>query len=457
MSLAASPLRPGSAVRIKGLMQSAELNGRRGQLAQRDLANPDRWQVDLGGGLVKSIRQDNLDVEDRSDDYESPQVFPSSSAGAETAPSASSSLHSGCPVRISGLAKSPGLNGLRGVARRPVVAGENFTSERWEVELRLPNGLREIKAIRAEHIVVEAAPPTSERRNSVAEATTRGVSSGDDAAAQRTRSGSPAPETEDEEGEEDEEKEDEEELPATPAERQQEGGEKEEGIAPAPARAAASIPAVRGGPLDTCSQVERSDLGLTQMDEDEPATIFQGGSMEFGASDTEDDSEVALDVQEDETPGDIPVESSTLGFAGVSVETPRISAELLFQAPAALQPPPPLKPIQVASVTAAKKGKGEDLGQSGGPWVRVVQEIKKGTVVRLVGMPTPELNGQVGTCLFPSARGNDGWMVRLHHDNEWRNVRREQIELQVVQDVGAQEKNADVTPEDEPVAKRLRC
>jgi len=139
-------LSPGCVVTVVGLQRAAHLNRQRGVVRQLDSAySGGRWEVELlfrcGCREVKAVREENL----------IPEAATSTSKLLAADLAMSVELCPGAVVRVAGLQKAQYLNGRCGLVLRP----DSSQNGRWEVELHLVGGGREIKAIRAENLVLE--------------------------------------------------------------------------------------------------------------------------------------------------------------------------------------------------------------------------------------------------------------------------------------------------------------
>eukprot|EP00927_Polykrikos_kofoidii_P048694 TRINITY_DN42921_c0_g1_i1.p1 TRINITY_DN42921_c0_g1~~TRINITY_DN42921_c0_g1_i1.p1 ORF type:complete len:1238 (-),score=262.82 TRINITY_DN42921_c0_g1_i1:164-3442(-) len=144
-------LRAGCVVRIDGLQKATHLNGRQGTILQPDPSGMGRWEVKLldaeGRIEVKAIKSDNLVLENAGNSQSRAVVENENESDVdEIAP--------GRVVSIQGLEKAAHLNGLRGTVLQQDPAGTG----RWEVEVLVSDeSRREVKALRAENLVLEQA------------------------------------------------------------------------------------------------------------------------------------------------------------------------------------------------------------------------------------------------------------------------------------------------------------
>lgn len=125
-------MRAGDHVRLHGLQSAPQLNGARGRLC-RWLAENGRWEVILDGpkGDVKALKPESLALM-------GPRLQPGK-------------LATGARVVLRGLNKAPQLNGLRAHVRRQVPR-----TDRWEVAI---DDSADVKAVRADNLVVLKPPP----------------------------------------------------------------------------------------------------------------------------------------------------------------------------------------------------------------------------------------------------------------------------------------------------------
>jgi len=155
------------------------LNGRCGIVSQLDPSQPDRWQVVFettdGRREIKSIRHSNLEVIvdafksdfGNADDGKPLEPSPLSNDGCCTevpshckasAPEAAAPIEEGLIpgsfVRIVGLKKVTELNGCVGVVCR----ADPKLPARWEVEVKMADGITQLKSIRACNIEKEFPP-----------------------------------------------------------------------------------------------------------------------------------------------------------------------------------------------------------------------------------------------------------------------------------------------------------
>ena len=135
-----TPIVPGSCVRVHGLRSRPELNGVCGTVLRRQ--GDERWQVRLADGMAElALKAANLEVDAAVEELAAKETATLTESETPIVP--------GSRVRVHGLRSRPELNGVCGTVLR------RQGDERWQVEVRLADGLAESLALKAANLEVQ--------------------------------------------------------------------------------------------------------------------------------------------------------------------------------------------------------------------------------------------------------------------------------------------------------------